>query len=386
MEVNRILIEFTIKENTSDKPLHLISTIKNYKQNINNPQNKLKFGLNKINSLNIPNNLNYEGQVPDFKYFKNISLTYYNKYSEDYKYVGWSLRRETEKYCNQDCKALYEVLVHFFEENFKVTNVNGSTYPSLSSLSLANYRTQFMPDNVQITNLRGEVYNYIKQGYFGGAVDVYKPYGTKLYIYDVNSEYPEAMCQDLPGEKVHYLEGDINLNDNSTFGFFKAEIEVDNNINIPVLPMRINNTSICGVGKWTGWYFSEELKDAQDNYGYKIKLIKGYEFSKTDLFSSYVEHFYDKKKFSTTSAERLIAKMQLNQLYGIFGRKQELIETINIPKKDIIRIVENDEVVDEIDTVLRYLIFTGNEENTGTIRNKLNLKLASDEEEKSLLL
>ena len=57
-----------------------------------------------------------------------------------------------------------------------------------------------------------------------------------------------------------------------------------------------------------------------------------------------------------------------------------------LPKKDIIRIVENDEVVDEIDTVLRYLIFTGNEENTGTIRNKLNLKLASDEEEKSLLL
>ena len=57
-----------------------------------------------------------------------------------------------------------------------------------------------------------------------------------------------------------------------------------------------------------------------------------------------------------------------------------------LPKKDIIRIVENDEVVDEIDTVLRYLTFTGNEENTGTIRNKLNLKLASDEEEKSLLL
>ena len=43
-----------------------------------------------------------------------------------------------------------------------------------------------MPDNVQITNLRGEVYNYIKQGYFGGAVDVYKPYGTNLYLYDVN--------------------------------------------------------------------------------------------------------------------------------------------------------------------------------------------------------
>ena len=57
-----------------------------------------------------------------------------------------------------------------------------------------------------------------------------------------------------------------------------------------------------------------------------------------------------------------------------------------LPKKDIIRIVENDEVVDEIDTVLRYLIYTGNENNSAYMKNKLNLKIATSDEEKSLIL
>jgi hypothetical protein len=42
---------------------------------------------------------------------------------------------------------------------------------------------------------------------------------------------------------------------------------------------------------------------------------------------------------SKDDVSKFIAKMQLNQLYGIFGRKQELIETINIPNKDIIKYV-----------------------------------------------
>jgi hypothetical protein len=53
-----------------------------------------------------------------------------------------------------------------------------------------------------------------------------------------------------------------------------------------------------------------------------------------DLFSDYVNDFYAKKKTST-GPERFIAKMHLNQLYGIFGRKHDLLETINIYREDL---------------------------------------------------
>jgi DNA polymerase type B, organellar and viral len=69
-------------------------------------------------------------------------------------------------------------------------------------------------------------------------------------------------------------------------------------------------------------------------HGYQFKFLEGYEFSKIDLFSDYVNHFYDKKK-NSVGPERFIAKMHLNQLYGIFGRKHDLLETRNIYIEDL---------------------------------------------------
>jgi hypothetical protein len=55
--------------------------------------------------------------------------------------------------------------------------------------------------------------------------------------------------------------------------------------------------------------------------GYKVKFIEGIEFSKAHIFNKYVE----KKKNA-----KLLAKMQLNTLYGSL----ELIETrfVNYPE------------------------------------------------------
>jgi hypothetical protein len=82
-----------------------------------------------------------------------------------------------------------------------------------------------------------------------------------------------------------------------------------------------------------GIYFTEELK-AVAKYGYKIELIKVYNFSKADIFSKYISYFYNIKKFATGPL-RLIAKMHLNHLYGYFGRKKTLIETKNVYTKDL---------------------------------------------------
>ena len=46
------------------------------------------------------------------------------------------------------------------------------------------------------------------------------------------------------------------------------------------------------------------------------------EFTRADLFSSYVKDMYEIKS-TTTVAERWIAKLHLNSLYGIFGRRLE---------------------------------------------------------------
>lgn len=66
---------------------------------------------------------------------------------------------------------------------------------------------------------------------------------------------------------------------------------------MPILPYRTKGKTIYPVGIWRGTYFSEELKEAIQ-IGYKIKPIRGYEYSKFNLFDGYINHFYEKKNIA----------------------------------------------------------------------------------------
>ncbi len=57
-----------------------------------------------------------------------------------------------------------------------------------------------------------------------------------------------------------------------------------------------------------------------------------------------------------------------------------------LSKEEIIRIVEDDEIVDEIDNVLRFLIYLENEKEVSYKKQRLNLKQLENNEEKTLIL
>jgi hypothetical protein len=123
----------------------------------------------------------------------------------------------------------------------------------------------------------------------------------------------------------------------SFFGFAYVEIYCPLNMLRPVLPFHKDGKTIYPVGSWSGVYFSEELK-AVAKLGYQIKLIKGYEFTKIDLFKSDINHFYEIKK-SSQGMERAMAKLQLNNLYGYFGRRQIGLTTLNIKNTELTNIL-----------------------------------------------
>jgi hypothetical protein len=154
---------------------------------------------------------------------------------------------------------------------------------------------------------------------------------------------------------IHYLE---NRTLDSFFGFAEAHIYCPESMKRPVLPFHLNGKTIYPVGTWTGVYFSEELK-AVAKLGYKITLIRGYEFTKIDLFSKYINTFYEIKRVSS-GPEKLIAKLLLNNLYGYFGRKQINILTENVKNENLkplllTRVVKTiSEINDQYSTVLAY--------------------------------
>jgi hypothetical protein len=202
---------------------------------------------------------------------------------------------------------------------------------STSTLSLKIFRSKFLKHNIPILNHTTD--NFIREGYFGGATDYYLKYGENLTYYDVNSLYPYSMCKPMPFEIIKFHKDMNNMCLEDFFGYCLVEVQCPQNIKIPLLPYKYNDKIIFPKGNWIGTYFSEELKEVV-KHGYSIKLISGYSFSKIDLFSEYVNHFYA-QKIIATGPKRFIAKMHLNQLYGYLGRKLDLIETKNIFMKDL---------------------------------------------------
>lgn len=250
-------------------------------------------------------------------------------------------------YAKQDSLSLLNALIKAQQIYWANYNVDISTIWSTSTLSLKIFRLNFL--NKIIPSLTQAQDHYIRKGYFGGATDHYKLYGENLYYYDINSLYPSVMLKVMPLNHIQYHNSIKKENFNNFFGFCLVEIECPKNMNIPLLPYRnMNNEVIYPTGIWKGVYFSEILKSVI-KHGYKVKPINGHEFSKAYLFTNYVHHFYDIKK-NAIGPTRFIAKMHLNQLYGYFGRSQELIMTKNVNREELEEILQT-RIVETIITI-----------------------------------
>jgi hypothetical protein len=121
---------------------------------------------------------------------------------------------------------------------------------TISRLALNIFLKHYLKNSKLPLINKSSIYNDIKEAYFGGITDVYKPYGKNLFLYDVNSLYPFASLNPMPGNKCTFLEdfSTTGLNLNNLFGFFYCEIEVNNNY-LGLLPVRTEEGLITPNGK-----------------------------------------------------------------------------------------------------------------------------------------
>lgn len=236
------------------------------------------------------------------------------------------------EYSKQDSISLLKALIKAQDIYINEHKVDMASIWSTSTLSLKIFRQKFLETNIPI--LTNELDSIIRLAYIGGSTDYFYKYGENLKHYDVNSLYPKAMCNPMPIEFLGEVDGTtVRLED--VFGFAEARIVASKDIPISLLPFKVDNETLHPLGSWIGVYFTEELKTIV-KYGYKVELIKVYNFSKANIFNKYIDYFYNIKK-SSKGPLRFIAKMHLNQLYGYFGRRKTLIETKNVYNQDLIK-------------------------------------------------
>jgi len=118
---------------------------------------------------------------------------------------------------------------------------------TISGLALKIYLKDYYNNNIPNINV-SSLYNDIKKAYYGGITEVYRPYGENLYYYDVNSLYPYAALNDMPGlncTKENFIEGG---NIDHLFGFFNCAIKAPLNGYLGLLPVRNSTGLIYPVG------------------------------------------------------------------------------------------------------------------------------------------
>lgn len=206
-------------------------------------------------------------------------------------------------------------------------NVDMTKSLSISGVALNLFLTKYYSYNIPLVTQKS-MYSDIKLGYYGGITEVYKPYGKDLYYYDINSLYPFAALNDMPGLTCSKILLTTDTNIDNLFGFFYCIVDTTNVTNkyLGLLPLRLKGL-IFPHGKWEGWYFSEELKFAK-LHGYNISVLKRYEFSRNkDVFKGYRDDIYNHKVNACNSTQKHIAKSLLNNLLGRFGIDLNKYET-----------------------------------------------------------
>lgn len=136
---------------------------------------------------------------------------------------------------------------------------------TISGLAIKIYLSKYYNNNNIPRINKPSVYRDIKQAYYGDITEVYKPYGEDLYYYDVNSLYPFAWLNDMPGlicDKLTFYNDNVDISD--LFGFFYCKIQVAEDLYLGLLPVRINLGIEFPLCKWQGWYISENLLKKMD--------------------------------------------------------------------------------------------------------------------------
>lgn len=136
-----------------------------------NVESKGYFPFKFVNNVKVP--LNYIGTTPDLKFYEGISFENYQTMVTN----DWNLRDECLKYCELDCRVLHQILSKFNDLIFTKWSLNIHRFPTLSSLAFGIYKSHYISTH-KIPKLGGHIFDFIKQGYTGGRVDVIRPSGN----------------------------------------------------------------------------------------------------------------------------------------------------------------------------------------------------------------
>lgn len=225
-------------------------------------------------------------------------------------------------YCKGDVEVLERIVLGVV--NWVQSQELGGFKFTAASQAMSAFRHRFhdgsitLHDNPQVKQLE-------RDSYYGGRLECFYigHVGERCIEYDVKSMYPFVMANNPypirlqtwgDGKSRHRLR--VEECDTRTIA------EVTLNVPTDGYPYRCGLGTIYPVGRYTTILAGPELVRAV-GCGTVESVGRWAKYSMADVFSSYIEYFWQERKQALLSGDKLasdLCKLMMNSLYGKFGQ------------------------------------------------------------------
>jgi hypothetical protein len=269
----------------------------------------------------------------------------------------YDINAEAVVYCRLDVELLCGAMERYRDAGLAGTGVDPLLSVTIASYAMKVYRFKFMPpDSIPVLN-RSE-YDFVRRGFAGGRTDARQLYrswtpeqvarGNHGKYYDIVSLYPTVQKYDvLPTGRPEWADASLlteaaavaawvrELEDGGRCGMVECDVTCPRALYHPVLLEKRAGRLVAALDVTRGVWTVAELALALDK-GYTVPIVHKAVVcdGSRRLFAAYVDHFAEMKARhaksgpSPNSGLYALAKMQLNSLWGKFGQKDPVEETV----------------------------------------------------------
>lgn len=258
--------------------------------------------------------------------------------------IGHELTIEEKDYVSNDTEIMARALA--------MRKAQGLNKMTIGADALASYKRIITKEKFEqlFPILDYDTDSFLRNAYHGGWTYVNPKYqGKDLgkgYVLDVNSLYPSVMRnKEYPIGKPIYFEGQYEEDEEYPLYIqrFSCTFKIKPN-HLPMIQLKgnymynpteyltesedVTEMTMCDV----------DLKLFLEQYDvYDIRYYNGYKFRKqADLFTQYIDSWYKVKEVSQ-GAERTIAKLMLNNLYGKFATNPKVTDKEPVLENGVIK-------------------------------------------------
>lgn len=241
-------------------------------------------------------------------------------------------REDLLKYLFHDCKSLYQVIKAFFEapliRHCKKKWTTASQAVEVFRLFLKEPLHSIPDDDIFFHE--GNVDAFVRQAYFGGRTEIFKPVFDNeilgkdfLYYYDVNSLFPYAMMMNEFGDQfIGWLEGQEDY-DKYEMSIWHCKVRVPEDMYAPPLGCERDNRFVFPVGEFKGHWTRYELEYAKSLGCEILELYEGAAFENAGyVFKEFIETLYAMRleaKDKGDNVTQMTMKLIMNSCYGRMG-------------------------------------------------------------------